>query len=241
MNHKTQQVKSFFDQTDIYLKDRYSIQFRAEIAKDWLGDLRDAVLLDIGCGDGSISRQFLHSTNRLTLLDLSDQMLEAARGKTPTDFLPQVEFLNADFLEYQPPRLFDVIFCIGVLAHVASVEKTVEQLASMLKPGGLCVVQFTDMERFFARLPIATYDLKRKLFSKDWHTLNTLKYSQLRETLRRNRLEIVKSAHYSLLLPGMDKLSHDVLYRWLKFTRRNPLLARLGTECFLLLQKREPL
>src|SRR6478672_7782398 len=101
----------FFEKPQNYLRNRVGIEVRMQIARELLGNFQSNSILDIGCGDASISRQFLSSTTHLTLLDLSDAMLDVARAQTPSEFLSRVLFINHDFLTYTFDQTFDVIFC----------------------------------------------------------------------------------------------------------------------------------
>jgi len=129
-------AKAFFDQTDLYLRNSFGIRLRAGIVRELLGDLTGVSLLDIGCGNGSISLQFISETERLTLIDFSEKMLEKARLNTQELFRKQVSYLSEDFLSYVSPEPFDVVLCLGVLAHVASVANAVAKISSLLKPRG---------------------------------------------------------------------------------------------------------
>jgi ubiquinone/menaquinone biosynthesis C-methylase UbiE len=56
-------------------------------------------ILDIGCGDGSISVPLLNSNCRLTLLDVSPGMLSIARSRVPEELSSRVKFVNQDFMQ----------------------------------------------------------------------------------------------------------------------------------------------
>ena len=83
MAPETDDVKAFFNQPHRYLHKRFGLRLRAEITQELLGPLSAVRILDIGCGDGSISLPYLFSGNSLVLLDLSESMLQLARRNTP--------------------------------------------------------------------------------------------------------------------------------------------------------------
>src|SRR6266550_8275118 len=79
MTSRTPSVKTFFDNTDVYLRKSFGVSVRSFVVRSLLGELEGSAILDLGCGDGSISLQYLSPTNRITLVDLSGKMLERAK------------------------------------------------------------------------------------------------------------------------------------------------------------------
>src|SRR5579863_8950222 len=141
---KAKAVRRFFDRTDRYLANNINIEIRRKVVRDLVGDIRNSRILDLGCGDGSISQQFLASSISLTLVDTSQNMLEAARSQTPSELRTNVEYVNEDSSRYQSPSKYDLVLCLGLLAHVDSVESAIRNIAELLKADGRCVLQITD-------------------------------------------------------------------------------------------------
>jgi 2-polyprenyl-3-methyl-5-hydroxy-6-metoxy-1,4-benzoquinol methylase len=148
MNSRSERVKSFFDKTHLYLNKDFGVSIRALIVRKLLGELSHSRILDLGCGDGRISLQYISQTNHITLVDLSDNMLEIARKNTPETLKTNVDYINTDLQKYEAGEKFDVVICIGVLAHVVSVEETVAKVVRFLKPGGRCIFQITDADQY---------------------------------------------------------------------------------------------
>src|SRR5947209_17655809 len=98
MNTKIDQVKTFFDQTELYLKIDYNIRIRAEVVKGFIGHNQYNTILDIGCGNGAISLPLLQQNNHLTLLDISSNMISIARSSIPAGWESNVKTINQDFM-----------------------------------------------------------------------------------------------------------------------------------------------
>src|SRR2546421_11691633 len=142
MSTKIDQVKTFFDQTQLYLKIDYNIRIRAEVVKGFIGDNQFNTILDIGCGNGAISLPLLRKDNRLTLLDISSSMLSIANSHIPAEFSDNVGMINEDFMSAELElQSYDLILCLGVLAHVDSPGDLIARIASLLKPHGSVIVQ----------------------------------------------------------------------------------------------------
>jgi 2-polyprenyl-3-methyl-5-hydroxy-6-metoxy-1,4-benzoquinol methylase len=238
METKEQRVKCFFDQTDVYLKNKSAIRIRAEIVQELIGGIDHARILDIGCGDGSLSRSLLHETNQAYLLDISNAMLKIARRNTPPEFQESTAYINADFLKYKPAVLFDAILCVGVLAHVGSVSEAITHISNLLVPTGCCVLQFTDQAHLLARIQLASYNFRRKFIARNAHYVPGLSNLRISELLDGNNLRVERSIQYSLLAPGMGWLPQSLLYKWLKTTWHSRVFSRIGSEKILLVRKK---
>src|ERR1043166_2404326 len=96
MNSTTERAKVFFHNPDLYLTKNYDISLRAAIVKQLLGEINNCRILDLGCGDGTISSQFLPANNHVTMVDMSAEMLERAKRATPEEYVAQVEYVHSD-------------------------------------------------------------------------------------------------------------------------------------------------
>jgi predicted TPR repeat methyltransferase len=106
------QVRTLFERPERYLDgSRYNIMIRAETVNEFVRGHHYNQILDIGCGDGSISLPLLRVDNRLTLVDVSRAMLAAARGRIPPELLRNVECVNKEFLAAPLDSRYDLILC----------------------------------------------------------------------------------------------------------------------------------
>jgi SAM-dependent methyltransferase len=239
MSRNNQQVKSFFDQTHLYLKNSYGIRIRTGIVREFIGKLDYVSILDVGCGDGSISLPLLAKSNHLTLIDLSNKMLNIAKKNTPQELQPFVKYLNLDFMIYDFKQTFDLILCLGVLAHIPSVEHAIIKISDLLRPGGSCILQFTDQSQFFSRLNNFYYSIYRRFADQYRYSVNLMTYRQIRTLLVSNQLQLRRECRYSVLLPGFGKLPDQALFRYQLFTLQNSWISRIGTDVVMLVTKNE--
>ena len=207
MKSKTEKVKSLFEVPERYLGPRhYDIRIRAETVQELTSTLMFDRALDIGCGDGSISLPLLPRCNRLTLLDLSRKMLELARRRIPAARKNDVDLIGGDFMGVDlDSKSFDLIFCIGVLAHVDSPVAVIEKVAQLAKPGGWVILEFTDSFHLWS-IPIVLYQNLLKLVKPPPYRLNRLKKRQIISLCKQNGLKISALYRYGLPPPGSQKL-----------------------------------
>jgi SAM-dependent methyltransferase len=94
-------------------------------------------VLEAGCGAGRFTEVLLDQGARVTSVDLSEAV-DANRENHPIG--PSHRIAQAD-IEALPfaPRQFDVVFCLGVIQHTPSPERTLGRLYDQVQPGGFLV------------------------------------------------------------------------------------------------------
>jgi 2-polyprenyl-3-methyl-5-hydroxy-6-metoxy-1,4-benzoquinol methylase len=215
MISKTERVKSLFEVPEKYLSPRqYDIQIRVETVQQFTRAKTFENVLDIGCGNGAISLPLLPRTQKLTLLDLSKNMLELAGGRVPVDRADDVRFINDDFLKADlKPNSFDLILCVGVLAHVDSIGNVIERVSELARPGASVVLEFTDSFHFWGA-PVVLYQKMLKLLRPEPYALNRLKRRQIVDLFRANGFSESALFRYGLPPIGTSKFKgQEEMYR----------------------------
>ncbi|MGZ5291566.1 MAG: class I SAM-dependent methyltransferase [Actinomycetota bacterium] len=102
-----------------------------------LGDVRDKVVLELGCGGGQWSRWLAAMGARPVGLDLSTNQLRYAAGLMERAGI-HVPLVGAD-AERSPfaDETFDVVMCDHGAMTFADPMRTVPEVARVLRPGGL--------------------------------------------------------------------------------------------------------
>ena len=205
---KSNQVKSFFESPGRYFSRRQvDVTIRAETVEAFTKELSFHEILDLGCGDGSISLPLLNDNRRLTLLDLSSSMTSIARSSVPPELSKNVVIRNEDFMAADFPKAsFDLIICLGLVAHVDSPSDFIKKVAGSLKPGGKVILQFIDSKNFVARLGRLTSWL-RELAKPPEYTVNRVSKAEMRRLFSSNDLKMVSLFRYGLPpIPGVQKI-----------------------------------
>jgi 2-polyprenyl-6-hydroxyphenyl methylase/3-demethylubiquinone-9 3-methyltransferase len=94
-------------------------------------------VLDVGCGGGILSEEFAKLGCRVTGIDSSAPSLETARKHAANESLT-IDYHQAsgESIPFEA-NTFDVVVCCDVLEHVDDLEKTLCEVARVLKPGGM--------------------------------------------------------------------------------------------------------
>jgi len=238
MNNRLLKVKSYFDKPDNYLKKNFDIKLRKKLVKNITGDIQNARILDLGCGDGSISLQYQSETNHITLVDISENMLSIAKQNSNSNFKKNIKFSQSNIENYHSEEKFDFIIGLGILAHVESLEATINKISKLLKTSGTCIVQITDSNQIFSKL-LAFYNfILDNTFQPVGYNRNTISLHQIIKISSNNSLKFIQSHQYSLMLPGLIKfLPNDLLYRYHSYIYNNKLLSKFGTDFILQFKK----
>lgn len=215
MPSKSDQVKALFEVPEKYLGPRqYDINIRVETVQQFTGAMQFDKVLDIGCGNGAISLPLLSRCRHLTLLDLSASMLELAKSRVPAGRQSDVELVNANFLEADfEPHSFDLICCIGVLAHVDSPGDVIAKVSQLAKPGALVILEFTDSYHFWG-VPVVLYQKLIRFLRPEPYKLNRLRRRQVMDLCRDNGLRAANLYRYGLPPIGSSRvLNQEQMYR----------------------------
>ncbi len=93
------------------------------------------LILDIGCGDGTLTQQITAAGAKATGLDASPEMVEAARSKGVDAFVADAQALD---LESQVARFgqFDAAFSNAALHWMLDPSAVARGVFALLRPGG---------------------------------------------------------------------------------------------------------
>lgn len=114
----------------------------------------DSKILEVGCATGEFLAALRHRGRRsLVGVEFSAEAAALARQRYGLD-VRVGDLLDADL----PDRTFDLILLRHVLEHVPDPRATLQRIAALLRPGGLCIFTIPNIDSHTA-----------ELFSADWY------------------------------------------------------------------------
>lgn len=103
-------------------------------------------IVDVGCGPGLLVHDLapqVGSEGRVLGVDSSLPMIRLAERRCSD--LPQVELVEGDATNLTiADSTFDAVACIQVLLYVADIDKALDEMRRVLKPGGRVTIMETD-------------------------------------------------------------------------------------------------
>ncbi len=214
----------------------FYFQMRLKLACE-LGGASAGRLLDCAAGTGEITCALLKSGrfSRATVVDISPAMLQSAKELlssqiTKTEF----EFVHSDVFNFKPSDSgFDLILCLGLIAHVGRLETLLLHLKSMLTPGGRIILQTTLTDHPGSRI-VRALTTRRELAQRGYR-ISWYSERDIADACHNVGLQIIEMRRHSLGIPFGDRFSP-----WANFqleTRLQKWASRHGADAIYLLER----
>ena len=152
-----------------------------------LGSHSAQKVLDLGCGNGSLTGLIAGHGFEVVGMDRSDSGLELAQRNFPSS-----RFVSHDVTTPLPEvhaRCYDAVIAVEVIEHLLLPRMLLQNAAYALKPGGLLIVT-TPFHGYLKNLALA---LTNK-FDSHWHPLRD--YGHVKFFSRNTLIQIVSEAGF---------------------------------------------
>ena len=154
--------------------------------------LRDARVLDVGCGGGLLSEALAGEGAVVTAIDLSPELLKVARlhgleTGVSVDYRQQ----PVEALATEAPGSFDAVTCMEMLEHVPDPAAIIRACAELLRPGGRLYLSTLNRTPAAFALAIVGAEYIARLLPKGTHRYRDfIRPSELAGWLRDARLQL---------------------------------------------------
>ena len=202
-----------------------------------LADASAGRLLDCGAGTGEITCALLKSGrfSHATIVDISSAMLQSAKELLSSQITnTELEFVHSDVFNFKPPdSRFDLVLCLGLIAHIGRLDVLLPHLKSMLAPGGRIILQTTLTDHLGTRIVralTARRELARRGYRIFWFS-----QQDIADACHAAGLRIVEIRRHSLGIPFGDRL-----WPWANFqleTRLQNWASRQGADAIYVLAR----
>ena len=151
------------------------------------GELRGRNILDIGCGDGTLTLAFARGGAASVVgCDIDPRMISRAVGRTAREG-QAIHYTVADAVHLPfADHSFDLVTAITVLAFVPDTDGAVREMARVLSPGGSLIIGDLGKWSFWA----ARRRVRGWLGAKMWRAATFRTATQLRELMRSAQLRV---------------------------------------------------
>src|SRR5690606_10494352 len=159
--------------------------------------LRDAAVLDVGCGGGLLSEALAQAGAKVTAIDLAPNLLKVARlhGLELAQQQPGIKVdyreMAVETLAAEAPASFDAITCMEMLEHVPEPASVIGACAALLKPGGRLFLSTLNRTPAAFALAIVGAEYVARVLPKGTHQYRDfIRPSELARWLRDAGLEL---------------------------------------------------
>jgi 2-polyprenyl-6-hydroxyphenyl methylase / 3-demethylubiquinone-9 3-methyltransferase len=181
--------------------------------------LAGARVVDVGCGAGLLSESLAAAGARVTGIDMSPAMLEAARRHAGRSGLKvDYRMTTAEALAEGEPAAFDAAVCLELLEHVPDPGSLVAACARLVRAGG--DVFFATLNRTVAARVLAVWTAERLLGIVPKHTHDWRRFIRPEELCA-----LAEKA--GLAKMDISGLRYIPFIRWCRLTR-DPSINYLG-------------
>jgi len=173
-----------------------------------LGGASSGRLLDCAAGTGEITCALLKSGrfNHATVLDISPAMLQSAKDLLTAQVTEaELEFIQSDVFNFKPSdSRFDLILCLGLVAHTGRLDILLPHLKSMLTPGGRIILQTTLTDHLGTRIVRAL--TSRRELARRGYRISWFSQLDIADACHNAGLQIFEMRRHGLGIPFGDRL-----------------------------------
>ncbi len=126
-------------------------------------------VLDIGPGRGQETYNYSKAGSFVTTLEYAGQGVNIVRDRINT-FALDVDLIQGDAVSIpMANNSFDLVFSYGVLHHIPEMEKSIEEVFRVLKPGGLAkIMVYHKGYAYYKDILLKWYLLKGNFLKYSW-------------------------------------------------------------------------
>jgi len=137
-----------------YLREKMPVYLKSLLGK---ARFRGWNMLDIGCGEGSLTIPVLHILGsfgavRCTGLEPAENQLKKMKQQAEASGYRKVTCINSGWDDYSPEGKYDFVLCSHSFYYVKDRSHAVRKIQSVLEPGGRAVISMQKKDNMSYRM-----------------------------------------------------------------------------------------
>lgn len=197
-------------------------EYRISMIEESLSFSASSSILEVGAGEGQITRFLLGKNVKLKSLEPATEFYETLKKKFSEE---PVEILNLVFEDYETDERFNYIFLVGVLEHIERPEAVLTKIRKYLKPEGKLIITVPNANSVHRHLGV----IKKKI--KDVYELGPLdiKVGHFRHFDLESLVGLVKKSGFSIDVKSGILIKNQPNHQMEKLTREElNVLYKIG-------------
>lgn len=141
------------------------------------------VVLDVGCGTGSLALRLAPFAAQVHGLDVSGEMIRIAKGKAAAEHVDNVAFHVGALDDTMPfaPASVDVLCAYSILHLVADLPAVLRRIHGLVRPGGFFISSTACLRDSW--VPFGPLIAMMRLFGKAPEVVQLLSAAQLKDAI----------------------------------------------------------
>ena len=195
-----------------YAYDEKMERIRQELVESQV--YKDSVIMDLGCGTGRYALPYLKVCKHYYGIDFSESMILQFKDKILDDYCNSYDLIHADFMKYDFGELqCDLIYSFGTLYYVEEIERAIEKIGKILKPGGRAILEIGNALSINSRVNMLFHE------AYDWPEPKFSKLDKVRASFLVNNMSILNCRSFQIFPmygspPGASFLKLFTTEKW---------------------------
>ncbi len=190
-------------------------------------------VLDLGCGDGTVSLMIAKKVKRVIGVDISKQAIKQAKENQKKVKANNCFFIQADIdsLKYKNGPV-DFVLCLGIFEYFTDLDKSLKKIIKFLKPGGQLYFHVWNQESLVFRLKKVLGILdKNKPFIRSF-----FKLKEVENLIKINKLTLI--INYGQLVANKFRIKNKKIFEILENLGKNKFFARFLADNLVFVVKK---
>jgi len=155
---------------------------------------KSGLVLDFGCGDGTVAKGVLVKARKVIAIDISEQAIEVAKRFNSHS---NIEYFQVAIEDFTWRDKFDTVLMFEIIEHLFDPQSVFHKVADLLKEEGTLVLSTPNFMRLNRRIK-QLYGIRqiRKIMGKD---LSRIGCDHLREYTYKEVKDILDKAGFEVL------------------------------------------
>ena len=186
----------------------YSFRKRLSLACELAAGLSGR-MLECAAGTGEITNALLGSGRftEASIVDISPQMLDSTkRILTQHEHSARCDFVNYDIFKYRPEsgEPYDLIVCLGLVAHTGRLGELLEHLRSMLADNGALLLQTSLDDHLGTRIVRALSS--RRYASRFGYSVSYYRHQDILDACKEADLKVTDMRRHTVGIPFGERV-----------------------------------
>ena len=184
------------EKSDELYQESVASQYEFRAVCGVLENLKDKVILDLGCGIGRFGLKLAEEAKEVVGMDISDSSIEKANEEASKKGITNFQGIVSNFSQPDYGNHFDYVIMINVIHHVDNLDLLLRNVhASLVRGGRLVILEFNPFNILFIPFLISIGQVKSH-FNRAYFRSNIFTLSRF---FRKNGFQLETKRRYAFL------------------------------------------